>query len=271
MKTKQISLLFAILMVLLFASCSKTTFYQVYKTKPTNESTVLKDNLIYEDDNCKVSYNFWSDGGNIGFQFFNKTDKNIYLNLDESFFVLNGISNNYYKNRVFTTTSGVTSKSEAQVNYWNYLYNNSLQKSVGSSSSSEYSVAYTEEKTICIPSKTAKIISEYSINNSLFRDCDLFKYPTKKQIKTKYFTKSNSPYLFSNRIKYSVGNTDNPIIFENEFYISEITNYPEKSITDYKYEEFCNEKSEQKIKIISNASPDKFYIMYLKDSEPWKH
>ena len=52
----------------------------------------------------------WDILGNIGFQFFNKTDKNIYLNLEESFFILNGISYNYYRNRVFTnsTSSGAT-------------------------------------------------------------------------------------------------------------------------------------------------------------------
>jgi len=44
-----------------------------------------------------------------------------------------------------------------------------------------------------------------------------------------------------------VGESAEPIQFENEFYVSEITNYPENEIVDSKYAEFCGEKAQRNI------------------------
>lgn len=275
------ALFFALISVLL-TSCVSTSFYQVYKASPTDKSKFKENLLVYEDDNCKVSYNLWSDGGNIGFQFLNKTDKNIYLNLDESFFILNGQSYKYYKNRVFTnsTNSGISqttgisqSKSVTGFNYLDLIQTNSISATNTSNKmlSKGYSVSISEEKIVCIPSKTSKIISEYSINNSLFRSCDLYKYPTKKQINTKTFSKEDSPIKFSNRIAYTIGQSDNLIKFENEFYIAEITNYPENEMYERKFDEYCDQRSTATIKILKKFSADKFYIKYNKGQDLWRH
>lgn len=280
MKTKKI--LLSALIAIMLTSCVSTSYFQVYKTVPSDK-LVVKDNLlVYEDENCKVSYNLWGEGGNIGFQFFNKTDKNIYLNLEESFFILNGISYNYFRNRVFTnstssvatTSRGATAtKSVTGLNYLDLIQTNriSAANTVGIMTSFGFSVSYNEEKIICIPSKTSKIISEYNINESLFRDCDLFKYPTKKQIKSKMFSKEQSPLVFSNRIAYSIGQTDNLIKFENEFYVTEISNYPESEMFESKYDEYCGQKSMTMTKYFKNVSADKFYIKYSKGQDTWKH
>ena len=81
-------------------------------------------------------------------------------------------------------------------------------------------------KIVTIPSGTLKFISEYNINESLYRDCDLLRYPKRSQVRTLQFMKDDSPYVFSNRIAYRVGESAEPVQFENEFYVSEITNYP---------------------------------------------
>jgi hypothetical protein len=96
MKTQNLILLGFI--SILFSSCVTTSFYQVYKTAHSDKIKLEESNLVYEDDNCKVFYNLWTEGGDIGFKFYNKSDKNIYLNLEESFFVFNGYANNYFKN-----------------------------------------------------------------------------------------------------------------------------------------------------------------------------
>jgi hypothetical protein len=280
MKTKKI--LFLTLFAMFLTSCvSTTSYFQVYKATPSDK-LVLKDNLlVYEDENCKVSYNLWNESGNIGFQFFNKTEKNIYLNLEESFFILNGIAYNYYRNRVFTnsTSSGATSyrgatasKSVTGINYFDLLQTNriSATNTVGIMTSSGFSVSFNEEKIVCIPSKTSKIISEYNINESLYRDCDLFKYPTKKQIKSKTFSKTESPLVFSNRIGYTIGLTDNLIKFENEFYVTEISNYPENEMYESKYDEYCGQKDFSITKYFKNGSADEFYIKYSK-VDYWLH
>lgn len=281
MKTKQFLLLLIITIV--FTSCNtKTYFYQVYKAVPTQKIVEKNNSLVYEDENCKVSYNLWDENGNIGFEFYNKTDKNIYLNLDECFFILNGVSNSYYQNRVFTNSKSsgtIVSKSTSLsnsitgINIFDYVQTNkiSLGKSLGFTSSTGSSVAYNEEKIVCIPSFTRKTINEFSINDILFRDCDLYKYPSKRQNATKTFSKEDSPLIFSNRIAYTVGKTDKLIKFENEFYVAEISNASESSLTERKRIEYCNQKTMEYYDFIKISSPDKFYIRYFEGNDTWKH
>jgi hypothetical protein len=42
------------------------------------------------------------------------------------------------------------------------------------------SVSYEDKRIECVPPGASKIIAEYAINKSLYRDCDIIKYPTKK-------------------------------------------------------------------------------------------
>jgi hypothetical protein len=289
MKTN-IKFLCAASMVALLTSCASTSFYQVYQTTPSKELKEKDNYLAYEDDNCRVFYDLWYEGGYIGFNFYNKTDDNIYLDLGESFFILNGMAFDYFKNRTFTKSksSGVTkseavSASEAEVLskavvstlfLWNSQETNRVQKKkeLNIEASSGHSVSYNEEKIICIPSRTSKIISEYKINTSLYRDCDLLKYPSKKQIKSsESFTKEDSPFIFSNRIAYRVRESDNLIRFENEFYVSEITNCRESEVLESDYDEFCGQKSNDVVKYFRNSSPDKFYIQYSRGDDIFKH
>jgi len=281
MKTK-IKLFLITSISVLISSCSTTSFYQVYKTTSTDKLKTEENLLVYEDENCKISYNLWDNGGNMGFKFYNKTDKNIFLNLEESFFILNGTAYDYYKNRIFTNSnnsaaayskSATATISNTGINYLNLLQTNSSQltNSSGLITSTGYSVSYNENKVIFIPSKTSKIITEYSITEILYRDCALYKYPTKRQIKSKVFSKSESPIVFSNRIAYTFDQLDELIKFENEFFVTEISNYPENEITVLRSDEYCGQKKVQKSKYFKNVSPDKFYIKYKKENDSWNH
>jgi len=282
MKIKTL-ILTAIIAVML-TSCASNTFFQVYKVTPTDKIILKENNLVYEDNNCKILYNLWNDGGNIGFMFKNKTEKNIYLNMEESYFVLNGIAHNYYRNRVFTNSinkgisashSATVSESMTGVNYINLIQSNRISaiNSVDIMDASGYSVSYNEEKIICIPALTSKIVSEYSINKIPFRHCDLFQYPTNKKIKVVTFTKENSPLVFSNRITYTVGEKNEPIKLENEFYVTEIGNYPKSKIVDEKFDDYCGKKETNinsiLIESFNNFSPDKFYIKYDIGQTKW--
>ena len=197
MKTK--NLIQFVLFSLLLTSCATTSnFYQVCKTTPEKDIKLIDNFLIYEDDNCKVLYNLWENGGNIGFTFLNKTTTNIYLNLEECFFVINGNANNYYKNRVYsyTTNTGLGqsfAKSMTGINYLELVQTNSATANTISTQGT--TVSLNEEKIICIPAMTSKSIKEYNIIRFPYRDCDLLRFPNKKQIKTLSFTKENSPIV----------------------------------------------------------------------------
>ncbi len=275
MKTK--NLIQFVLFSLLLTSCATTSnFYQVCKTTPEKDIKLIDNFLIYEDDNCKVLYNLWENGGNIGFTFLNKTATNIYLNLEECFFVINGNANNYYKNRVYsyTTNTGLGqsfAKSMTGINYLELVQTNSATANTISTQGT--TVSLNEEKIICIPAMTSKSIKEYNIIRFPYRDCDLLRFPNKKQIKTLSFTKENSPIVYSNRIEYKVGQAGEIIKLENNFFVSEITNYPKSEIIESKRDTNCGQVSVSQYLLteyFKNVSPDKFYISYIYEGE-WKH
>lgn len=258
-----------IILVLALASVSCTrNFYQVYKT--SSDLPIENGNLVYEDQNIRVSYNLWSDKGNIGFSIYNKTNGNVYVNLGESYFILNGYANNYYRNRVFETSSSGL-KSTTFVPYSPYFLS-----SFAITASQGTSVSFIEEKVSCIPSKTTKHFSEYSINSDILRNCELMIYPqSKKQIVTVKYSLDNSPLVFSNRIAYSLSEGGTNEYVRNEFFVSEVTNYPENEILKLQDVEKCDVKS--KVLTLQGSSADKFYLKYsfinigLEDGKQPKH
>ena len=270
-----------ILIILLLSSCSSYFYYQVIKTTPvSNDIKVSSTGLVYEDTNCVITYNLWSEGGNIGFKFYNKTDNDIYINLEKCFFVKNGEAYNYFKNRTYTTSSSVgstqsvgisASKSMTGFNYLDLIQTNSksVNESVANLETSGTAVSYGEFKVICIPSKTYKYIKEYKILESTYRDCDLIRYPEHNEINSFIFTIENSPVVCSNQIEYKVGLNSSAINIENKFFISEVTNYPEDEIIQKNDEAYCDENITNPNTIYSfkNYSTNKFFIKYIKQGE----
>ena len=138
--------------------------------------------------------------------------KIIKVNLNESFFILNGFAYDYYKNRTYTSSkrnsASVGNKSVGSVALTGLnIYNNIQTNKVSNSNSSNLStslgsaVSFKEDSIIYIPAKTTKTISEYSINNSLIRNCEIDTYP-RKPSETVAFSINKSPIVFSNRITY---------------------------------------------------------------------
>lgn len=238
-----------------FSSC-KTTFYQVCKTDTTVPVSKQDGKLIFENTACKVCYDLWDEGGNVGFCLFNKMDENIYVDLGESFFILNGIACDYYKNRVYS--EGNTSNVQRKGRNYSVINGNNI------------SVSRNESRIICIPAKSAKMIFEYKASDNIYRDCDLLLYPSKSKIKSINFTKENSPCVFSNRIAYRVGESNELIRMNNEFYVSQITNYPKKEITYYAFPKFCGEESRRGQLYLQKREPNEFYIKYERGLG-WKH
>jgi hypothetical protein len=299
------------------------TYYQVLTATPTEEMTEDGHFMVFEDNNCQVTYHFWESGGNAGFALYNKSDENIYVHLSECFFVRNGIAYDYFKNREYATTTGsshslgysttvssgysttnaigYSSKiSSAAGGYSsvggavgmsapgiaivsggstgvNYNVGTSRQQSSFSSQKSSISVTKStnesvtkmssnsvsvkEKEIVCIPPRSAKVISEYWVWPSLYRDCDLFIYPKKDQVKTKQFSASDSPVVFSNVISYTLGEHKTPYTIKNNFFVSEITNFPKNEIIVSDIEKNCDNTS-RRISYIEYY-PGEFYIQYI--------
>ena len=83
-----------IISILLLCSCSR--YLQIIQIQGKENISTKEDKLTYEDSTCKISYNFWYEGGLSGFEFHNKTDQMIKIDLSECFFIKNGYANDYY-------------------------------------------------------------------------------------------------------------------------------------------------------------------------------
>lgn len=118
---KYLHIILIALSSVLFTSCSSMYHYvQVFKAESVDKNAPIKEfngGLLYEDDNCAIYYSFWSNGGDASFEFHNKTNKIIYIDLRKTFFIRNGLAKDYYKERAWTNTKSQTySQQTTQTN-----------------------------------------------------------------------------------------------------------------------------------------------------------
>lgn len=233
--------LFAVIASL--SSCSPY-YYQICKVSsdlPTSENGAY----YYSTSSCDITYNFWSEYGDIYFTITNKTNKVIYIDLTKSFFSKNGIAYDYFLNR---TIGSSTSLSESSVN------------SITSQKSS--SVSYKEKPIIAIPPHSTKIFCEYIIMKSPYKDCDLTEIPQKGKNVIMSFSEKNTPIEFTNYICYRIEDEEKEQFVENRFYLSQVINQHYND-TFHKVDTGC-ENNLYKIKnvVFIHTSPKEFYIEY---------
>jgi hypothetical protein len=238
--------------VILFVASSATKSYQVFKAESEN-GTVTQSAITFEDNNCRIEYDLWKEGGEIGFYCYNKTDNNLTIVLDKTFFVLNGIAYDYYLDRSYAHSTNVG----AVVN----STSSALTKSTGKTISSGFTTTYFEKKDIIIPPKTSKKIAEYKIVSAYYENCDLPRSPNPKKGGVAIsFSKVNTPFDFYNSITYVVGRDTNISI--NKFYVSEVTNLPENLMFVPVAARNCGGKAYPKSNVLKYQGPDRFYIKY---------
>lgn len=273
MRTKFI---YIVLLTSLLFSCAPSNYFQVYEVKCAEKnlsSTDTTSAFVFENEDCKFTYNFWAKDGDAGFVIQNKTSNMIYLNMKESFFVKNGFAYDYFKNQTVTNTTGDNSIFTTSQSTSYFASSVPLVSSYGAKNSyqfkNETSVSAADKEIISVPPKTSKFISVYSIDPLLYRDCDLLRYPNENQIKDKTFTQSTSPVIFSNILSYKVGKSENAKVVEHKFYVESITNVPENIFVRYENESFCGETVlgyYGNIPVYKYKSPTHFYKFYTKDA-----
>jgi len=241
--------------IAILTSCS-SAYYQVYLTKYDNLEK-KDNNLIYQDDNCMVYYNLCSDKGNIGFTIFNKTNENITVNLNKSFFVLNGNTNDYFKNRTYVEKHSFGTKR-------NHV------KSVITNTITGQETRIKEKKFIVIPPNANKSINEYTINSQRIINCSLLNSPKRKKIDHICYEKEYSPLVFSNIISYTTNSGEEKTI-RNNFYVYEMYNIPCSEIEIRKKKELCGEQSQMYNTFIKIVSPNTFYLKYYPKIDGFKH
>ena len=78
------------LLALLFVSCN-STFFQVVTLDYSENVKPNEGYLVSENDDLKLLYNFWREGLYMKFDIINKTDKDVFIILPQSFCIKNNL------------------------------------------------------------------------------------------------------------------------------------------------------------------------------------
>lgn len=269
------SLVFALFAITTCLTSCNQLYFQVYEVK-SNSLTQQDNSLVYENEDLKILYNLWGENGAVGFILQNKTDKDLFVDMDRTFFILNGKANDYFKNREYTSTSTVTTSDAdgisqsylSSAGYWPTRYVlpttiSGISKLIKGRSSS---VTAKEKPVICIPAKAYKVIDEYNVNPEYEMTCVSKKdFPLTSE-KVSNYDESNSPLKFRNRIAYSFDrNVNNVKQIENDFYVNGITNYSkDAAVGSAKENVNCYNSQKIKREYFKIGGPDKFYKKYTK-------
>ena len=253
-------------------SCNQY-YYQVYDVK--SDELKLEDNsLVYENSDMKVMYNLWGKDGSVGFILQNKTDKDLFVDMAKTFFILNGGANDYFKNREYTASTseaasvgyGVSQTYWGVNGYWPTRYYvpttaSALGKLLKGQS---HGVTMKEKQIVCIPAHAYKVISEYKVSPRYVKTCERSKDFPKNTATVASYSESSSPVKFKNRIAYSFdSDCKNLQHIENSFYVSGVTNYSLKAAIEKVREKAdCYDLKKQKREYFKIGGPDKFYKTY---------
>ena len=218
---------------LILTSCTNYGYMQVYEVQ-SKDCIEESDLLVYNNNDCRITYNFWAEGGNGAFTFLNKTDKDIYMIMPLSLFLQNGEAIDY---------------------------NSMLMLETG------YTEAHLTANSICIPSKSWRSIKGFALKESVWIVCDddASNYPRQYSAKIKY-TKENTPLTFINRIAYCLEKDLNNVKYVNNiFWISSLQNYKVNNSIVEKYKDCENGYTVEKERY-KMMSPSRFFNKYQKSS-----
>jgi hypothetical protein len=240
---------------LFMTSCAPVNFYQLYKVS-TDSGSVGNENIVFQSEDYKIEYNFWDEGGDAGFYFYNNTDADIHVDLTKSFFVLNDVAHEYFRNKTYTESQ----TKESSVSAHAYSYHTGTSKVSQTASSA---ATFGQKPGITIPKKTRVKIAEFHISQGRQVSCELARYPKVRDIRTVKFDTLSSPFRFYNLISYTTGNQTKRI--ENHFFISELTNLPEQQTFTYIDRSPCGRKLDVPQRVFKDIAPDKFYVKYMRE------
>ena len=264
------------LLVLLITSC-QPYYYQIYEVTSQDVNQV-GDVLLSENEDCRITYNLWAENGDVSFLLCNKKDSNLYVIMPKSFFILNGIANDYYTQSTYglSVTAALSKTASTGLGIQGHLTNSALwyptylsrQYQYSYELSSTRSVSTPEMAIICVPSHSSRYINGFNISDYVYKDCERKEenYPSKSSSLIRY-SQENSPLIFRNLIAYTYFEDASSVKYlDHAFYVSSLQNYSENAILTKETTRECETKIQVRKKVFRTFSPNKFYNIYSRTS-----
>ena len=235
----------------LLLSCGPIPYYQIQEFKKTQNVNTLPDN-IFKNNDLVIEYDFWSRNGFTDFKISNTSDSLIYLDLELSHFVMNGLASPYYTNQVQMESNAYVS---SRINSRIYGY---------SSNGVKYETSNTliPSKILIIPPQTHKMVKGFNIA-LLYKACNLKHFTDSSSIR---FNDTISPVVIQNLFYYTKGSTTKTLSsFENELSLNRVINVNQSKFYSFDYKYDCNQKaSVYKFPYSKYKLNNRFYLEYYK-------
>ncbi len=215
-------------MVLLLglASCGTPRYFQVISTASV-DAVETNGFHVYENEEVKITYDFWGVGGKMGFTVENKMSSAIYIDWNRSHLIHSGVSYEYWTDSEETTSMYASSSSGFA------LSNNAMYPGMGSTSGNtttvmsgkksavSSTVQYRPKPILHIPPGSKVQFARFQLLADGIYDCD-FHWTSEKtsDLKERTFDLTTSPLIFRNYMTYS-SDPDFAVnkVVDNEFYV----------------------------------------------------
>ena len=218
---------------LLFASCK--SYIQIYDVDSSSAKTT-NEQFVFENEDCKLTHNFWEEWGNASMVFTNKTDKNLFVSLSQSSYIFNGFSSSFYKG---IDDHVVISKFKSKT--------------------------FRDLPVVCVAPKSSKVIGDLNLIDKIYFFCEKEKDKPKRRYSENY-NENNSPIKFGYNMVYSTQENCNEIkSLESSFYVSKIENVTKKQEEITSQVQDCLDYSETSVITLKSQSPKRFYIKRFKN------
>ena len=247
-----VKFLITITIVLNLISCA--TIYQVLETK-SKDLKFENDKYYFENADLLISYNLWTQGGQLSMSIRNKLDSPITIDLNNSHFIKDGISYEYWYDEEVTNSTYKSSSVSTIARLTNSRNNYGYSASAGVMASKKIKT----KQILHIPPKSSININKFTISNTVIFDCEFNTSPQSlRNSNTKAFGIENSPLLFRNYISYTTkGIVDQPKIIDNKMYVSTASFIKQKAfLGTLSKDASCNIKGKY-VKRLSRISPYK--------------
>lgn len=272
------------------SSCA-TSFQQIASVASSQMALTDNGYYRYNEGDITIEYNFWAENGQVSFNIHNESDKDVYVDLERSFLVVNGMTFDYYQNRTYSTqlsntivnssTYGVSNTgtiasslvSAFASSYGNSASGGSFGVYGASSQTRAYSkrdtksstinrgIEYAEKEGVWIPAHSSRHFCEFSLMDAPYRRCGFARNPSKREEASVSFTEENSPYVFNNMLMLVIEGADHR--FSNSFYVGGFLNILQKEAYDETKGVKCDgSKSMDTFWISKYKAGNKFYINY---------
>lgn len=248
------------------------TYFQVYEVSSSNEDAERSGEgaLVFENEELRVTYSLWDKGGRFRYKFYNKSEKDLFLDRSRSHFVINGLVYEHPPDSFYQK------KAPAPEEMSHHFEKKPEEEWEEYSSFSSGPDPYDGAISI-IPPRSARVVEGTAITSELIHDCDAKIFPDKEgdaEMDSVSFSREDSPLRLQNRLTYysEEGRDTNRVV--HELWVDKLINYTQDAFYTLDDRSICPDGMRELVETLRHEHPAKFYIEYEHSypySYPYEH